>query len=115
MTLQGRQPDVEADVTFLPTSAGGRLSAVSSGYRPSHLIAEDYLTTGMHEYVGTDLVEPGDTARARITFLSPEVYPNSLWVGRVLALHEGSRVVGSAKIVAIMNEVLRTTVEQQGR
>jgi translation elongation factor EF-Tu-like GTPase len=107
MTLQGHQPDVEADVTFLPTDAGGRSSAVRSGYRPAHLIAEDYLTTGVHQYLGVSEVEPGATVRAHITFLSPDAYPNSLWVGKILAVQEGSRVVGSAKIVEIMNVVLR--------
>jgi hypothetical protein len=106
---EGRQPDVEADVTFLPTSAGGRSSAARSGYRPAHLVAEDYLTTGIHEYVGTDEANPGDTVRARITFLSPEVYPRSLWVGKIIAVQEGGRVVGSARVVRILNDVLRRT------
>jgi elongation factor Tu len=41
--------------------------------------------------------------------LSPEIYPRSLWVGKVIAVQEGARVVGWAKIVEILNEVLRRT------
>jgi hypothetical protein len=107
--LQRRQPDLEADVTFLATSAGGRSSAARSGYRPAHLVTEDYLTTGVHEYVGADEANPGETVRARITFLSPEVYPRSLWVGKIIVVQEGGHVVGSAKVVEILNEVLRRT------
>jgi hypothetical protein len=108
-TVQGRQPDVEAEVTFLAPSAGGRSSPARSGYRPAHLVTDGYLTTGVHEYVGTDEVKPGDTVRARITFLSPEVYPRCLWVGKVIAVQEGSCIVGSATVVHIMNELLKRT------
>jgi hypothetical protein len=102
-----RGPDVEAEVNFLSAEKGGRSKAAHSGYRPAHLITDGYLTTGQHDYVGTDEVNPGDTVLARITFISPDVYPRSLWIGKVLPIQEGSRVIGSAKIVTILNETLR--------
>jgi elongation factor Tu len=104
---QLRGPDVEAVVSFLPTSSGGRAKSALSGYRPAHLVLDDYLTTGEHRYIDTDHAAPGETVRALITFITPEAYPNSLWVNKVIAVQEGSWVVGHARIVKILNPLLR--------
>jgi hypothetical protein len=102
-----RGPDVEAEVTFLATSAGGRSTRALSGYRPAHLIREDYLTTGIQQYIGTDGASPGETVRAHITFITPEAYPRSLWENKIVVMQEGSRVVGHARISKILNPLLR--------
>jgi len=99
-------PHLEADVTFLSTEEGGRQGPVFSGYRPAHLVKDDYLTTGQHEYIDKEKVEPGETAKAEIFLISPEVYPHCLWVGKELALHEGAHLVGYAKVTKIMNKLL---------
>jgi translation elongation factor EF-Tu-like GTPase len=103
------QPDVEAEVTLLSAEEGGRHKSVSSGYRPQHVVREDYFTTGVHEYLDCDEVLPGQTAQAKIKFITPEAYPHCLWVGRVIQLQEGNRIVGSAKIVKIFNPLLEKT------
>jgi len=102
-------PDVEAEITLLPTIEGGRETAARSGYRPAHKVREDYLTSGMHQYIGCDAVLPGQTVRGTITFITPEAYPHCLWVGRVIDIQEGSRVVGRARITKIMNVLLEVT------
>ena len=55
----------------------------------------------------TERVSTGDEARAHVWFLTPDVYPHTLWVGRVLTVAEGSRPVGSATIVDVFNPVLK--------
>ncbi len=102
-----RQPDIEAEVTFLFTAAGGRSKPAFSGYRPSHLVLPDYLTSGHHEYKTKAEVFPGESAIADIWFLSPDQYPHSMQVGMVIRVQEGSRLVGHAKVLKIYNEVLR--------
>jgi translation elongation factor EF-Tu-like GTPase len=102
-----RLPDVEAEIHFLHTDQGGRQGPAISGYRPAHVVRDDYHTTGFHDYLDVDEAKPGDTVRATITFITPDVYPGTLWVGKVIAVQEGSRVVGHAKITKIFNEVLR--------
>jgi len=99
-------PDVEAEITLLSTADGGRQTPASSGYRPAHKVRDDYLTTGVHLYLGCDEVLPGRTVRGTITFITPEVYPHCLWVGREIDIQEGGRVVGRARITRIMNAVL---------
>jgi elongation factor Tu len=106
-----RDPDVEADITLLSTAEGGRQTAALSGYRPAHKVRDDYLTTGVHDYIGCGEVFPGQTVRGTITFITPEAYPACLWVGREINIQEGSRVVGIARITKIFNALLEKRLE----
>lgn len=44
---------------------------------------------------------------AKITFLSPEAYPRTLWIGKKTRIQEGSRIVGYAEVTQIFNELVR--------
>ncbi len=101
-----REPDVEAEITLFSPAEGGRSSPVTSGYRPQHNVLPGYLTSGSHEYLGCDEVFPGQTVHGTITFITPEAYPHGLWVGKVLTIQEGNRVVGEAKITRVLNRSL---------
>jgi elongation factor Tu len=48
-----------------------------------------------------------ETVRAHITFITPEAYPHSLWENKIIAVQEGNRVVGHARIIKILNPLLR--------
>jgi len=100
-------PDIEAIISFLTIDEGGRTSPVSSGYRPGHLVKEDYLTTGEHYYLDKIEVGPGQSVLGNIKFISPEAYPNCLHEGKIISIQEGSRVVGYAKVTKIFNDLLR--------
>jgi elongation factor Tu len=107
MSRPAKSPDIEALVTFLPTVAGGRTKAVLSGYRPNHLVKDDLLTSGYHEYLDQEEVAPGESATARIWFLAPERHPCTMWEGKVISVQEGSRVVGQAVVTKVFNPVLQ--------
>jgi len=79
-------------------------------YTPAHLVRTDYLTVGRHHYLDKDLVYPGETAVTNITFLTPEVYPKCLWVGKKIQFQEGSRITGYATITKIYNKILESSV-----
>lgn len=96
MELEG---DVEAIFYFLD----GR-KKVYEGYRPAHLIREDYLTTGVHHYYKNDNRKE---IRGTITFITPEFYPKSLWIGKILDMYEGGKKIGYAKIINIYNPILK--------
>lgn len=104
--MKDLKPDVEAKITFLTPEDGGRISPVCSGYRPTHLVRDDYLSTGEHQYYGKDEVEMGETVLGTITLISPEFYPNCLWIGKQISVQEGSYVIGYAEITKIFNETL---------
>jgi len=42
-----------------------------------------------------------------ITFISPEIYPQALWMGKVLRIQEALKIVGYAEVTKIINELLR--------
>jgi translation elongation factor EF-Tu-like GTPase len=98
--------DIEAIITFLGTNEGGRTHFCVSGYRPDHLIKDDYLTTGVHQYKDKIKVLPGESAIGTITFITPEAYPHCLWEGKTMNIQEGSRIVGHAKVTKIYNDLL---------
>jgi translation elongation factor EF-Tu-like GTPase len=102
-------PDIEALITFFKTDEGGRGVPCYSGYRPAHLVKDDYLTTGVHQYYGKEKVLPGESVIGTITFISPEAYSNCLWEGKIIDIQEeGSKIIGYAKVTRIFNEILRT-------
>lgn len=98
-----RTPDVEVVFEF----NGTRKNPAKDGYRPAHLVTDNYLTTGIHHYYGVDSVSPNGTAKGTITFLSPESYPHCLWIGKKISIQEGARTVGYATIINIYNPLLR--------
>jgi len=64
-------PDVEAEIALLSVEEGGRQTPAFSGYRPQHKVRDDYLTTGVHHYIGCDQVFPGQTVHGTIGFIKP--------------------------------------------
>lgn len=101
-TILESEPDVEVMFEF----NAARKYPAFDGYRPAHLIADDYLTTGVHHYYDVKAVSPSGTAKGTITFISPEVYPHSLWIGKRINIQEGARIVGYATILKIFNPLL---------
>jgi translation elongation factor EF-Tu-like GTPase len=94
--------DIEAEITFLPASAGGRGAPVSSGYSPqSHYAGHDW--DALHTYPDADQVHPGDTVRAWLTFFSPEEHFGKLHPGDPFLLREGRHVVAYGKVTRILD------------
>lgn len=98
-----RSPDVEAIFEF----NGTRITPVADGYRPAHLVTENYLTTGIHHYYGMNSVSPNGKAKGTITFITPYFYPHCLWMGKKINILEGIHVVGYATITKIYNSLLQ--------
>lgn len=101
-TVFDHEPDVEVLFEFI----GTRTHPAADGYRPHHLVTDNYLTTGIHHYYNVQTVSQSDTARGTITFISPEAYPHCLWVGKKINIQEGTHIVGYATILKIFNPLL---------
>lgn len=108
VNIMSRSPDVEVLFEF----NGTREHPAFDGYRPAHLVVEDYLTTGIHHYYKVDAVAPDGTAKGTITFLTPEAYPHSLWIGKRINIQEGARIVGYATVTEIYNPLLQAECER---
>ena len=96
------KPDVEAIFEFV----GYRKDNIFDGYRPSHLICEGYLTTGIHKYYNLHSI-CDDKIKGTITFISPKHYPSCLWIGKRIVIYEGKNIVGYATITDIFNPILK--------
>lgn len=89
-------PDVEVRFHFDSNKK------IRENYRPAHEIKENYLTTGVHHYY----TSCGDELIGTITFLSPEYYPNCLWVGKKIKMFEGRKEIGYVEVLKIINKIL---------
>ncbi len=69
-----REHDLEARVSFLRTSEGGRWHAAGGDgrYRPSHDFGRRGFNDGVHVFMGKAFVPPGESVLAQIWLLSPE-------------------------------------------
>ena len=99
--------NVPADIEVKFEFNNARKHPVGSGiYRPHHLVNNVYLTTGLHHYYEVDTVAPGESAYGTITFLTPEYYSHSLYIGKKIQISEGERIVGYATVLKIFNPLL---------
>ena len=93
--------DIEAEIYFFPTEQGGRSTFASSGYRPQFYYNGNNWDAS-HEYPDVDAVNPGDTVRAYIGFLSPREHVGRVRVGLDFEIREGARVVGKGVVTKIL-------------
>ena len=96
----------DIEVTFFFYS-GCRKTPPHDGYRPHHLVLPDLLTSGVHHYYGKDYAPFNENVKGTITFIQPEAYPNTMFLGKVIPVQEGNRVVGNATVTKILNPVLQ--------
>ena len=92
------QPDIEAIFEFILKKE------VHDGYRPSHMVKENCLTTGLHHYYKDKNID--GEVKGTITFITPEEYPACLWIGKKIEMFDGSKLIGYATVLKIFNAVL---------
>lgn len=95
--------DIKAKVQNLRKSN----SYFSNGYSPAFQVTDNYSTSGRITLINQDKLNYHETADAYIQFLTPEVYPNTMWIGRVLYFTEGNLITGSAVVKEIYNPILK--------
>jgi hypothetical protein len=104
-----RPRDIEVEITFLPTEHGGRSGPAFSGYRPQfHYAGHDWVA--VHEYPDVAQVHPGETARAYLSFLSPEAQVGRVKPGMPFLLREGQRVIGYGVVLRIFTLTSRPQI-----
>jgi hypothetical protein len=53
----------------------------------------------------------GQQCEAEVWLLSPGAYPHTFWLGRRVEVAEGSRVVGVADVLKIVNPLLELSAD----
>jgi hypothetical protein len=94
--------DIEAEITFLPTEHDGRQGPVQSGYR-GQFYYDGHDCDAPHEYPDVGEVSPGQTVRAYLRFLSPQLHLGKLHPGKVFLIREGNKTVGYGTVRALMD------------
>lgn len=92
-----QEPQLVADLTFLPTARGGRHGPTSTGAYGCvyQLAAENW---DCRILVGSEPISPGETRRAGLIFLSGDAAAKRVRAAGKFALWEG-RVIGSGVVV----------------
>ena len=105
--------DVEVVLHLLPTDMGGRAEpcrAVARSWRPLlDMGRTDGLNGALVEFVGTEWASPGDTVRARMWFMSPQLQHGRLFEGMTFAVHEAQPVIAHGRIEKVLNAAMRKT------
>jgi translation elongation factor EF-Tu-like GTPase len=104
--------DVEAEITYLTTEEGGRRKPGFNGYRPQFRY-DGHDWDAIHTYPDVELVMPGQTATAYLSFISPECHVGRLFPGKKFEICEGARVVGRGRITKIIE--LEASAKRTGR
>lgn len=95
-------PDIEAEITFVPTEQGGRKTPTCSGYRPQfYYNGQDWVVD--QEYPDVESVLPGQTVRALLRFLNPDAHVGRVQPGMNFEVREGARVVAHGQITKILH------------
>src|SRR5205807_8066428 len=95
-------PDIEAEVTFVPTEQGGRKTPAFSGYRPQFYY-DGHDWDADQEYPDVESVAPGQTVRALLRFLSPDLQVGRVHPGMEFQVREGARVVAHGRVKKILH------------
>lgn len=103
MTRPPRRPDLIVSFTLTARRVDGSLKEVISGYRPIYKVCADHWASAHHEFVGATGVCTGRKCKAEVWLLSPEAYPHPFWIDRRVEVAEGSRSVGIADVLQIIN------------
>ena len=93
--------DVEAEIVFLPTDAGGREGPAFSGYRPQ-FFCDGHDWDAIQAYPDVECVNPGDTVRAYLSFMSPEMHVGKICLGMIFLLREGHKTVGYGRVTQVL-------------
>ena len=93
--------DIEAEIYFLTPEEGGRKTPAFNDYRPQfYYNGNDW--DAPHIYPDVEQVNPGDTVRTYLGFLSPKKHIGKVQVGMEFLIREGARTVGKGIVTQIL-------------
>lgn len=93
--------DIEAEIYFLTTQEGGRSKPAFDGYRPQFYY-DGHDWDAHQSYPDVKQVNPGDTVRTYLAFLSPDEHFGNVYVDMEFLIREGSRTVAKGIVTKIL-------------
>ena len=108
MEIQKNEIDFIAELKYLKPEEGGRSAPAHSKYRPQIKFEfEEMQTSGQQIFIDTEEVKPGEIVKAEIKMASPSLFFNRLTEDMTFEFREGSRIMGTGKILKIFNAELK--------
>lgn len=77
-----------------------------NNYRGCCEIKKNYLTSFVIDTLDTKSISWEQTSLCKISFITPKVYPASIWANKTMEMFEGERLVGEMKIIEVINPAL---------
>lgn len=106
--MVNRDDDFIAILKYKTHEQGGRKTPAHSGYRPQvKFDFEEMQTSGQQTFIDKEIVNPGETVKARIKILSVDYFSNCLTEGMDFEFREGNTIIGTGEIIEILNDKLR--------
>ncbi|MES1180412.1 MAG: elongation factor Tu [Verrucomicrobiota bacterium] len=93
--------DIEVEMTFLRPEEGGRSTPCYTGYRPQFYY-DGIDSDAIHTYIDTEVVNPGQTVRAYLTFFVPDYHLGKVKENMEFFVREGSRTVAKGRVIKIL-------------
>lgn len=103
----GNEPYVAARGILENTN---RTSPLFPGMRFTTTIKDDHEVSAILCF--DDPIPTGESAVAEIGFLFPKYNGNSLWTGKVLDIHEGSKTIATFTIIDVLDPILDANAEK---
>lgn len=102
-----KEPDFVAELIYKTTEEGGRQTPAFSGYRPQLKFPfSEMQTSGQQKFIEKEVVYPGETVKAEIAIISVEFFQHQLSEGMSFDFREGSRIIGTGRVIKVMNLLL---------
>ncbi|BCY29332.1 hypothetical protein [Flavobacterium okayamense] len=99
--------DFIAELKYKTSEDGGRKTPAFSGYRPQlKFVFTDLQSSGSQFFIDKNIVKPGETVIAQIKITSPQFYTNQLETEMEFEFREGEIIIGTGKIIEIINKTL---------
>lgn len=104
------KPDFIAILKYRTAEEGGRKTAAHSGYRPDIKFPFDkMLTCGFQTFIDQEKVFPGESVKAEIKIIGTEYFKGQLFEDLEFDFREGANIIGTGKILKIVNPILKTS------
>ena len=100
--------DFIAELKYTTAEQGGRSMPAFSNYRPQIKFEIDEMRTcGQQIFIGRDKVYPGESVKAKIQITGVQFFKNRLEEGMNFEFLEGAILIGTGKILTILNKELK--------
>lgn len=112
MSIATGTGDFIAVLYYHTVEQGGRSNPVFNSYRPQVKFAfSEMQTGGQQKFINKEIVYPGDIVEAEVQLLLPNIFEKKLAEGMKFEFREGSKIIGTGEIKAILNQQLKKPVE----